>query len=246
MEIDVRKTPLADILGFRDLFLAESAFQFVYHKCHGFDWADTYLFSLDGTPVGYGSVWGKDSREDRDSIFEFYLSAPFRDRANRVFAEFRRVSGAGFINCQTNDPSLAGLLFEHATGIRAEAILFEDRFQTDFEIPATHFRRNDRQDGDAPQYVLEQHGNTVATGGFVWNYNFPYIDLYYEVVQGHRQQGLGCLIAQELKREAYRLGRVPSARCNVNNKASRATLLKAGMRICGYMLTGQLQADGRC
>jgi hypothetical protein len=40
--------------------------------------------------------------------------------------------------------------------------------------------------------------------------------------------------------EAYRLKRVPAARCNIKNNASKATLLKAGMKVCGYILTGEL------
>jgi hypothetical protein len=43
-----------------------------------------------------------------------------------------------------------------------------------------------------------------------------------------------------LKRECYLSGRVPAARCNLQNQASRATMLKAGMEICGYMLTGNV------
>ncbi|MEJ0080572.1 MAG: hypothetical protein WDM78_06355 [Puia sp.] len=80
----------------------------------------------------------------------------------------------------------------------------------------------------------------MATGGFVWNYNFPFIDLYYEVKDGYRKKGLGTLITQELKKGAYQLGRVPAARCNVKNLASRNTLLKAGMRVCGYILVGKI------
>jgi hypothetical protein len=239
MKIKTIKTSLAEIQPLRNLFLAEISFQFVYNKCHGAGWADTYLFTLDETPVGYGSVWGKDKREDRDTIFEFYLLNPFRKFAHRIFADFKTTSGAAFAECQSNDRFLTALLFEHGKNIYAEAILFEDGFQTAFEIPGTQFRRIENQDGNA-EYVLEQDGNIVATGGYVWNYNFPYIDMYYEVKETHRQKGLGCLITQELKSEAYRLNRVPAARCNVSNKASKATLLKAGMQVCGHILIGEL------
>jgi GNAT superfamily N-acetyltransferase len=239
MKIGVTKTIIAKIQPLRELFLAEARFQFIYNKCHGAGWADTYLIALDGTTVGYGSVWGKSKREDRDAIFEFYLLPPFRKHADRIFAEFQKTSDVKFIECQSNDRLLTTMLFEHSKNINAEAILFEDGFQTHFEISGTVFLKNETPDGDT-QYILEHNGHRVASGGYVWNYNFPYIDMYYEVMENHRQKGFGSLITQELKKEAYRLNRVPAARCNVNNKASKATLLKAGMLVCGHILIGEL------
>jgi RimJ/RimL family protein N-acetyltransferase len=239
MELKVNKAALTELRALRDLFLAEISFQFVYNKCHAAGWADTYLFTIDGIKAGYGSVWGKDKREDRDAIFEFYLLKPFRKFANIVFSEFHKVSGASYIECQSNDTLLTAILYEYAKNINAEAILFEDSFHTQLRIPGTIFKKTENKDGDI-EYVLEQDGQIVATGGYVWNYNFPYIDMYYEVKENYRQKGLGSLITQELKKEAYLLDRVPAARCNIGNKASKATLLKAGMRVCGYILVGKL------
>ncbi|GAA4088501.1 GNAT family protein [Mucilaginibacter panaciglaebae] len=240
MKLKIIKTSLAQVQPFRDLFLAESRFQFVYNKCHGAGWADTYLFTIDETPIGYGSVWGKNNRADRDAIFEYYLLKPFRKFTDKVFPEFQQVSGAPFIECQSNDTQLAGILFEYTKNIYAEAILFEADFETNFEIQGTIFRRDESKEGE-DRYVIEHNGEVVADGGYVWNYNFPYIDMYYEVKENKRQQGFGSLITQELKKEAYRLNRVPAARCNINNKASKATLLKAGMRICGHILIGEFK-----
>jgi hypothetical protein len=90
------------------------------------------------------------------------------------------------------------------------------------------------------EYTLEQDGHVIATGGYVWNYNFPYIDLHNEVKEEYRKKGYGALIVQELKKEAYRLGRVPAARCNMKNTASKRTPLKAGMQICGHILVGEI------
>ena len=241
MKIKVIKTSLAEISTLRDLFLAESPFQFVYHKTHDAGWADTYLFTMNGEQVGYGAIWGKDRREDRDAIFEFYLLKPFRKLSDKIFSEFQKGSGAKYIECQTNDPLLTAVLFDRTVNINVQAILFEDSFQTNFKIPHTLFRKADHKEG-GPDYVLEEHGTIVASGGYVWVYNFPFIDMYYEVEESHRRRGFGSLIAQELKNEAYRMNRIPAARCNVNNKASKATLLKAGMRICGHILTGRLGA----
>jgi RimJ/RimL family protein N-acetyltransferase len=239
MELKVTKTGLTEVKELRDSFLKGISFQFIYNKCHGAGWADTYLFTIDGTKVGYGSVWGKDKREERDAIFEFYLLEPYRKLANMIFPEFYKASKASYIECQTNDALLAGMLFEYCANIYADRILFEDNIKTELEIPGALFIQTENKDGDI-EYVLEHHADIVATGGYVWNYNFPYIDIYYEVKEKYRQKGFGSLITQELKKEAYRLGRIPAARCNIGNKASKATLLKAGMKICGYILIGEL------
>jgi hypothetical protein len=159
--------------------------------------------------VGYGSVWGKDDRKHRDTIFEFYLQGSHRKFANIIFPKFRIASAAIFIECQTNDRLLSGMVFEYARNINAEAILFDDGFQTELGIPDTLFRQNlDSTENSA--YVLEYKGQIVASGGYVWNYNFPYIDIYYEVKEDYRKKGFGSLFTQELKRQAYRLNRVPT------------------------------------
>ena len=239
MEVEVRSAPLQEIQDLRDLFLRESHFQFVYDKCHGAGWADTYVFSIGEETIGYGSLWGKDDRKDRDAIFEYYLLRSYRKFANIIFPKFSLASRALYVQCQTNDSLLSDMMFAYTRNIRAEAILFEDGFQTELAIPDTSFRKN-VSDNDDGEYVLEHQGQIVASGGYVRNYNFPYIDIYYQVKEDYRNKGFGSLITQELKREAYRLKRVPAARCNIQNNASNSTLLKAGMKVCGHMLVGEL------
>jgi GNAT superfamily N-acetyltransferase len=239
MEIIISKVSLNEVQPLRDLFLAEIDFQFVYNKCHGAGWADIYLFTIDGQQAGYGSVWGKDKREERDAIFEFYLLEPYRKFANVIFLEFHKIAGASFVECQTNDKLLTSMLFECCANIYAACILFEVAFETEMKIPGTVFEKTINNDGET-EYILEHDGLIIATGGFVWNYNFPYIDMYYEVKEDHRRKGYGSLITQKLKKEAYLMDRVPAARCNINNKASKATLLKAGMKVCGHILIGEL------
>jgi len=244
MEIKVTKTQLQEVQPFRVLFLHENNFQFVYNKCHDFGWADTYLFTMDEVKIGYGSVWGKDRREDRDAIFEFYLIKPYRKFSNLVFPGFISTSGAPFIECQSNDSLLSSMLYEYGQNINAEATLFEDQFQTNLHVRGVMFRKQKAEDNvskDQGEYVLEQNGEVVATGGFVRNYNMPYIDMFYEVRQNFRQKGLGSLMVQELKREAYLMGRVPAARCNITNQKSKATLLKGGLKVCGFILIGEIK-----
>ena len=72
------------------------------------------------------------------------------------------------------------------------------------------------------------------------HYNLPYSDLYMEVKEDCRRKGYGSYILQEIKKESYKAGRQPAARCNVNNKVSKLTLLKAGLRVCGYSLSGNV------
>ncbi|HXL57022.1 MAG TPA: GNAT family N-acetyltransferase [Chitinophagaceae bacterium] len=245
MELKVINTRLEEIQAFRILFLHENNFQFIYNKCHDYGWADTYLFTIDDIKIGYGSVWGKDRREDRDTIFEFYLIQPFRKFSNLIFPKFYTVSGARFIECQSNDLLLSSMLYEYAKNINAEAILFEDHFQTNLAIPGVIFYKKPAEDNsgaDVGGYFLEQNGNVVATGGFMLNYNMPYADIYMEVKEDFRQQGFGSLIVQELKKEIYLMGRVPAARCNIRNHASKPTLLKAGLKICGFILTGGIKS----
>lgn len=241
MELQVIQTSSDAIQPFRELFLQEARFQFVCDKCHRYGWADAYLFILDGTKVGYGAVWGTDRRQDRDTIFEFYVMPPFRGLVNTIFPRFCAVSGAIFIESQSNDALLTAMLYEHARNINAEAVLFEDHLKTHLAAPGAVLRKDEAAtEGDDRAYVLELNGERVATGGLMLNYNPPYADIYMGVEEPFRRSGLGSWLVQELKREAYRMGRVPAARCNVSNPISKATLLKAGFRVCGYRLKGTI------
>ena len=78
MDLHVVKALEAAIEPHRLIFLAETKFQFIYNKCHDAGWVDNYLFKFKERPIGYGSVWGKDKREDRDTVCEFFLEQPFR------------------------------------------------------------------------------------------------------------------------------------------------------------------------
>src|SRR5690242_17947842 len=238
MNIIVTKTILAEIQSMRGLFLYENKFQFIYNKCHTYNWVDTYLVTDDDTKIGYGSVWGKDKREDRDTIFEFYLIEPFKKFSSNVFPKFIAAANVTHIECQSNDLLLSTMLYEYAQNINAEAILFEDHYTTNLKIEGATFKRTKPDDDlsfDPNEYILEVNGETIATGGFVRNYNLPYIDIFMDVKEEHRGKGYGSFVVQELKKEAYLNGRAPAARCNIDNKPSKATLLKAGLKVCGFI-----------
>lgn len=97
-------------------------------------------------------------------------------------------------------------------------------------------------DGDDSEYVVEADGEIVASGGLMLNYNIPYADIYMQTREGYRRQGYATYIVQELKRTAYKMGRVPAARCNIGNRISQATLEKAGFRVCGFRLKGEIRS----
>src|SRR5947208_11011473 len=150
MKFNVAKTILKEIQPLRSLFLHENKFQFVHNKCHENGWADDYVFTMNDIKIRYGSVWGKDKREDRDAIFEFYLLKPFRKFSNFVFPEFISASGAIYIESQSNDLLLSSMLYEYAQNINAEAILFEDHFQTNLTVEGAIFRNQKAEDNISP------------------------------------------------------------------------------------------------
>ena len=85
MEIEVTKCTLDEVKALRILFLHENHFQFVHDKCHYYGWADTYVFRVDGVRAGYGSVWGRAKRDDRDAIFEFFVLKNYRNYSDTLY-----------------------------------------------------------------------------------------------------------------------------------------------------------------
>jgi GNAT superfamily N-acetyltransferase len=248
MDLKITKTSLNDILHLRTLFLQENNFQVRYNACHERGWSDSYLISIDGAHVGYGSVKGRDDLSEREAIFEFYLMPAWRKNSSTIFKKLSAVSGTTYIECQSNDLLLSSMLYEFGQSISSDVILFKDGPVTALEVTGATFRQrmtdehlfqhNHEPDGD---YVIEVNSEVVATGGFLLHYNKPFADLYMEVREDQRQKGYGSLLIQELKKACFISGRVPAARCNISNKASKATLLKGGLEIAGYMLLGEIK-----
>lgn len=247
MELRAERTSFKEIQSLRLLFLQEINAQVRYNACHERGWTDSYLLAVNGLPVGYGSVKGQEIKA-RDTVFEYYIIPPFRSLANELFEALLRKSEVRFIECQTNDPLLPALTYAFANNIQSPVILLRDSHVTRYSIPGVIFRP--RQEGDMlfehhhePEgdYILEVDGKIVASGGFLTHYNMPFADIYMEVTEGFKRQGLGSFIVQQVKRECYLAGRVPAARCNMENVASKATLLKAGLAIAGYMLIGEVK-----
>ena len=94
-------------------------------------------------------------------------------------------------------------------------------------------------------YVVERDGEVVGSGGFLTHYNEPFADLYMEVAPAHRRRGVGTFLIQDLIARCDAAGHVPAARCALANAGSRATLVKAGLSICGFMLAGDVRGAER-
>jgi GNAT superfamily N-acetyltransferase len=243
------KTELKNIQALRALFLQETNFQVRYDACHGRGWTDSYLLMLDDMAVGYGSVKGQEI-EARDTVFEYFVVRPFSRRSSELFRLLLAASGAGYIECQSNDLLLSPMLYEFCPSVSADTVLFEDHAATEHIVPgaAVRPRRSDdkvfgHKAEPVGDYIVELDGEVAATGGFLLHYNPPFADLFMEVRQDCRRRGIGSFLLQEVKKQCCLAGRVPAARCDIRNAASRAALLKAGFRVCGFMLLGKVAKE---
>ena len=248
MQFAVVKCALSEILGLRHLFLQENNFQIRYDACHERSWSDSYLLSVDGNAVGYGSVKGKNELKDRDAIFEFYLVPPFRKEVGGLFKKLLSVSKASYVECQSNDRLLSSMLFEFTENISSDVVLFAESVTTELQNPGVVFRKRNPDDEvfehvvePVGEYVLTMEGKVIATGGYMLHYNYPFADLYMEVQHDHRRKGYASYLLQEVKKECYLHGRIPAGRAPIENTGSRRALLKAGLTTSGYMLSGQVK-----
>lgn len=245
--IQIKECTLREIRPLRAFFLRENPVQIRYDACHERNWSTPYAITEQGQIVGYGAVKGKDELVDRDAIFEYYLLPTHRKWSAAIFEKLLAFTGVSYVEAQSNEPFLTALLYEYCHDIYADVILFAEDRTTRHVLPDVIFRRYHPEDdvfgkpaGDVGDFVLEKNGIIVATGGFLTHYNPPFADLYMETHPEFRNRGFSSYLLQEVKKECRAAGYTPAARCNLTNKASRNTLLKAGFRICGFMLAGEL------
>jgi GNAT superfamily N-acetyltransferase len=208
--------------------------------------SDPYVLTVDGRVAGYGSVSNK---YDKGAVDEFYLVPGRRADALPLFREFLAASQATQIRAQSNDRLLLLMLYDCAREIASDTILFEDAAITELPCPEGSMRKVTASDGEQireqkldadAEWMIESGGVAVATGGALFHYNPPYGDIYMAVAESHRRRGYGAYLVQELKRICYEIGKVPAARCNVSNTASRRTLQKAGFLPCARVLMGKI------
>ena len=129
------------------------------------------------------------------------------------------------------------MLYDCATEITSDRILFHDALTTSLTVPGATVRDVTAADKErifehkvegVGDWLIEHDGALVATGGIALHYNPPYGDIFMEVGEPFRQRGYGSYLVQELKRICYEMGRRPAARCNATNAASRATFRRRG------------------
>ncbi len=210
-------------------------------------WTLSYLLEGGGIVLGFGSIAIAGPWKDKPTLFEFYVLPEHRGRAFEIFTVLLAGSGARFFEAQTNDAVLLAMVLTWGSEMESEKIVFHDRFTTAIAVPGASLRCLTpmeeiqqafvrRQGGG--EWILEMAGKEVAKGGILFHYNVPYGDIYMEVAEPYRRRGLGSYLVQELKREAWQLGAIPSARCNTANVASRQTLQKAGFVPFAHILIG--------
>jgi GNAT superfamily N-acetyltransferase len=198
--------------------------------------------------VAIGGPW-----KDQPTLLEFYVLPEHRQRSFDLFEALLAECGARHMEIQSNDVLLAVMLHTYGEAVVSEKIVFHDAFTT--TLPAgdavlrpltseedTRASQEQRQGGC--EWRLEVAGAAAGQGGILFHYNRPYGDLYMEVNEPFRRRGHGAYLVQELKREAYRLGAIPCARCSPDNVASRRTLQRAGFIPFAHMLTAKVKGSG--
>jgi GNAT superfamily N-acetyltransferase len=247
MNIEIERADYKELESMRELYCAEANTQVVHYSFLGRRLADVYAARMDGEIAGYGAIANK-YYEGR--VIEFHVLGDFRDRAAAIFSGLIAASNAVGIEAQTNIPLMLAMLQEFGTNIVKEHLLFHDGLTTQLECPDGVFRRRVEADGPGmfgrpeetlSQWVVETRGAIVAAGGFLTHYNPPYGDLFMETAEDARRRGFGSHVVQELKKICYASGKKPAARCNPENIASRKTLEKAGMLVCGEILAAEIK-----
>ena len=240
MQIQVRRAEYRDVEALRDLYRQEANCQIIRDSFLPRGLADPYLIHVGGQVGGYGAL---SNRYDKGRIVEFYTLPHLRGLALPMFRELLGESQATHVEAQTNVPLKLLMLYDCATNVTAEKLLFHDALETHLACPEGVFRRRVPGDqGPEGDWVVEAGGTVVAAGGFLCHYNPPYGDVYMEVAEPARRRGFGGYLVQEVKRACYAAGRRPAARCDVGNVGSRRTLEKAGFLPCARLLVGEVVA----
>ena len=248
MELAAKLTAFEKIGSWRDMYRQEMNCQIIHDSIHSRPgWTLEYFLSAGGAPVGYGSIAIGGPWKDKPTVYEFYVLPFHRSRLFDLFSVLLAASGAKRIETQSNDSMLTAMLHTFAGDVVSESILYHDKLRTALARPEATFRQAIASDDPTiPADQLSSHGVVevggviAAKGGILFHYNRPYGDIYMEVAEAFRRRGLGSYLVQELKRVCYEQGKIPSARCNPKNVASRKTLQKAGFVPCGHILIGSV------
>ncbi|MCC6317818.1 MAG: GNAT family N-acetyltransferase [Gemmatimonadaceae bacterium] len=252
MSVSVRAASLEEIAPLRQRYVDALACQVVRDSIHARPgWTTEYAIIGEESIIGYASVAVGGPWSGMPTVYEYHVEPRWRSSAFTCFEAFLAVCRPGAMTAQSNDILATVMLHTYARDVSVEAILFADVGATSHCPDGATFRQpNPGEIGDIAdptgkwRGVVEWHGEIVATGGAHLHYNHPYADLFMETSEPHRRRGFGAFLVQELKRMCYAEGRIPAARCNVGNEASRRTLTSAGFAPCGHLLVGALDCGG--
>lgn len=250
MNIQVSRVEVDAITPLRELYRHEMHCQKMHDSFPRRGFSDPYLVRVEGRIAGYGLVANK---HWPDAVHEFCVLPGCRAWALPMFHKFLEESKASKILAQTNDRLMMLMLYDCATDITTDTILFEDAFTTHLPCPGGILREITEADmqqlsehkletSGGSEWMIESEGVPVATGGALFHYNPPYADLYMAVGESYRKRGFGSYLVQELKRITYEIGKVPAARCNASNVGSRKTMEKAGLLPCARLLEGVVRS----
>lgn len=246
MDIQASLATADDVRSLRELHRREMNCQIVLDSWLERHWVDPYLLRIDDAIAGYGLV-GDVRGERKEIVTEFFVLPELRGAALPLFRALVAASGATRFEVQTNDRLFTLMAYDCGVNIDSDTILFHDALTTQLVVLRAVFREFAAGDAgrvfgrtrdEVDEWVLDVDREIVAAGGLLFHYNPPFGDIYMEVAESQRRRGYGSFLVQELKRTAYSMGKIPAARCNVANAASRATLQKAGMLPCARVLTG--------
>ena len=137
MRIDVSLVPLEEILPLRELYRQEMNCQIVHDSLPARGFGNLFLLRLGGSVAGYGFVMGYRG-EPKDMIREFYVLPEYRGRALSLFRQLIATSQARRIEAQTNDVLLTLMLYDCATEITSNTILFHDALPDKHKHPGRH------------------------------------------------------------------------------------------------------------
>lgn len=250
MPISVRVCDPHEITPLRESYREEMDCQIIHDSIHSRPgWTTEYALDLNGTLAGYGSVAIGGPWKTSHALYEFYVKQEYRQRIFDLFAALLPACSAAIIETQTNELILPVLLHTFCQNIRAEAILFEDRFETQLVPEGSGFRSTKPEDTELLEtlhldetagWVVTLNDEIAGAGGILYHYNRPYGDIYMKIAEQFQGRGLGAYLVQELKKSCRAGGSVPAARCNIANVPSRRTLQKAGFVPCGNLIAGDL------
>lgn len=244
MSSTVRHAHPVDVTDLRADFVRRAGCQIVRHSLLGRGLARAVVAEEDGSPVAYGVVR---TFEEPHTLIEFHCARD--DRWRELAAHLLVHAEAPVIEAQTNLPGMMRLIEAFGGPTEDGPTLFAWEGDRSLPNPGGSVRR--RRDDDAifphtfepvGSHVLEVQGQVVATGGWFTHYNPPYADLYMEVHPEHRRRGYASYLLQELARECLDQGLAPAARCNPENLPSAGWLVKAGLRVCGKIVSAPVQA----